>query len=160
MSGKRSVHVQEYACLTCGETVLDRVPRKYCNRSCAAKSTGHLYPKRRKHPRPCTICGNHFTPKTNENSKCLECKVSTIATKEKSSEQGVRAHARRVMKKVERLCAVCSYATYVEVCHIKSIKSFPGETPLSVINARSNLTFLCPNHHKEFDLGLLPLRSV
>ena len=59
------------------------------------------------------------------------------------------------MHNLPTCCRVCGYDTYVELCHIKAIGSFDKSTMLSTINAVENLNFLCPNHHKELDLGLL-----
>ena len=59
--------------------------------------------------------------------------------------------------KKEPKCAVCGYKTYVEVCHIKPIKEFEKTAKIKEINSKDNLVYLCPNHHKELDLGLIKL---
>ena len=60
----------------------------------------------------------------------------------------IRWHARRViMKSVPQICGECGYSLTVEVCHIRSISSFPDDAKLSEINTPENLVLLCPNHH-------------
>lgn len=56
---------------------------------------------------------------------------------------------------VPRACAVCGYDVHVEVCHIKPVCRFHKSAAMRDINADSNLTFLCPTHHWEFDHGAL-----
>lgn len=69
----------------------------------------------------------------------------------------IRYHAREVMHnaKVPPSCKVCGYTFYTEVCHKKSISLFLDTDKISDVNALSNLVYLCPNHHKEFDRGLI-----
>lgn len=69
----------------------------------------------------------------------------------------IREHSRRLALKdrPNPCCLICGYSIYIEVCHIKAINEFNGETKLNEVNTLSNLTILCPNHHKEFDRGLL-----
>lgn len=52
-------------------------------------------------------------------------------------------------------CAVCGYATYVEICHVTPISAHGDDELVVTINALSNLVALCPTHHKEYDNGLL-----
>lgn len=54
------------------------------------------------------------------------------------------------------------YTNYCEVCHIKPVNGFSDESLVSEINDINNLVALCPNHHWEFDHGLLQLmgRSI
>jgi len=54
-------------------------------------------------------------------------------------------------------CVRCGYDKHIEVCHRRSLASFPDDTPISVVNSLDNLVGLCPNHHWEFDHGLLQL---
>ncbi len=162
MSGRKS-HLQNvYVCLNCGADVYDHVERKYCGKSCAAIMNGKLFPKRTKKEKLCLICGTSFLPYRADVHNCPNCRFKKVqktlgTTKIQSTEQNIRGHARRVMAKTPRVCAVCAYSIYVEVCHVKAIKDFPSDALLTEINALSNLVFLCPNHHKEYDLGILEL---
>jgi predicted restriction endonuclease len=68
-----------------------------------------------------------------------------------------RQHSKSIMNfyNIPKICVVCGYSKYVEICHIDPISGFSGETPLEIVNALSNLVHLCPNHHKEFDRNLI-----
>lgn len=55
------------------------------------------------------------------------------------------------------VCMVCGYDYHVEICHVKDVKDFGGQSLISEINDTSNLIALCPNHHKEFDDGHIQL---
>ena len=68
----------------------------------------------------------------------------------------VRTRVRAQCKSREQKC-FCGYDKHVEVCHIKPISSFSLDTLISMINVESNLRLLCPNHHWEYDHGLLEL---
>lgn len=52
-------------------------------------------------------------------------------------------------------CVVCGYNKHYEVCHIKSVKSFSDDTTMREIHNLNNLIALCPNHHWEFDNGII-----
>lgn len=54
-------------------------------------------------------------------------------------------------------CAICGYTNHVEVAHIKAVSEFPNDAPISTINSITNLIGLCPNHHWEYDNGILKL---
>ncbi len=55
-------------------------------------------------------------------------------------------------------CLKCHYNNHYEVCHIKSVSSFDDKANiLNEINNVNNLIALCPNHHWEFDNGLLTI---
>jgi predicted restriction endonuclease len=75
--------------------------------------------------------------------------------------QKIRAAAVRVSKRYEARCSVCGYAKFVEVAHIKGIATFPPDAKMEEVNSIDNLSFLCRNHHWEFDNGVLesPVKS-
>jgi len=52
-------------------------------------------------------------------------------------------------------CSLCGYSIYIQVCHIKPIRSFHSKATLEEINHQSNLIGLCPTHHWEMDHNLL-----
>lgn len=56
---------------------------------------------------------------------------------------------------VKKECAICGYSNHIEICHVKSIKNFSDSSFVTEINDPKNLLPLCPNHHWEFDNGLL-----
>lgn len=54
-------------------------------------------------------------------------------------------------------CAVCGYDKHVEVAHIKGVSEFEDEAKVREINSIDNLIGLCPNHHWEYDNGILDI---
>jgi len=68
----------------------------------------------------------------------------------------IRVHARWKFRNDggQLKCEKCGYTKHTELCHIKSISSFPKETLVSIVNDRSNIMFLCPNCHWELDHSL------
>ena len=52
---------------------------------------------------------------------------------------------------------VCGYSIHYEVRHIRAVKSFPDTATMAEVHNINNLIALCPNHHWEFDNGLLVL---
>ena len=59
----------------------------------------------------------------------------------------------------DKKCFICGYDKYIEVAHINPVFKFPKDTKISVINSLENLIPLCPNHHKEYDNGLINLEK-
>lgn len=78
-----------------------------------------------------------------------------------SARSGIQKDARSVYKKSEtkKECLICGYDKHYEVAHIKSVASFTNETLISEINNINNLMALCPNHHWEYDKGLLEIKN-
>ena len=56
-------------------------------------------------------------------------------------------------------CAICGYNKHVEIAHIKAVSDFDDDALVSEINHPDNLIGLCPNHHWEYDNGLLKLQQ-
>jgi len=54
-------------------------------------------------------------------------------------------------------CAVCGYNKHIEIAHIKAVADFDDNATIAEINDIDNLIGLCPNHHWEFDNGLLDI---
>lgn len=54
-------------------------------------------------------------------------------------------------------CAICGYHHHVEVAHIKAVSQFEDSATIREINSIDNLIGLCPNHHWEYDNGILEL---
>lgn len=70
----------------------------------------------------------------------------------------IRTRARAIGKLLEwKSCRICGYTKHIEIAHIKSITSFPQDTPLKIVNDPNNLIPLCPNCHWELDHNLLTL---
>jgi hypothetical protein len=172
-------------CKTCDKEVR-RTPseisgKTFCSRSCAAR-TNNLG-KRRHPPRNCKKCSKEYL--TNKNHKslsiCQDCKAS-IFTSEQAKQMTLSYYMTRDSVKnkhpswkynhvrnfnrswnkdlVNKPCQVCKYNTHTELAHIKPISSFSDDTKLCVINDPSNILVLCPNHHWEFDSGILKLEDI
>lgn len=146
---------------------------KYCSRSCSAKLTNKLFPKR-KVERLCAFpaCVNLAT--NYRTKRCLEHKPhnippsttlgiihSRLSVKSKHpswANSYVRVNNRRVNKVLIKLpCQNCGYDKHVELCHIRAITDFPDTATLGEVNAKENVIQLCRNCHWEFDHGLLSL---
>ena len=57
-------------------------------------------------------------------------------------------------------CQKCGYDKHIELCHINAINEAKDTTTLGEINNPANLVVLCPNHHWEFDNGVLLLQDI
>ena len=155
---------------------------KFCCRSCAAKFNNRLNPKkpysRKSLPNKCKSCN---TPILARHAHCSDCRISIPGTKgiypietktlqESIDSVGKTANRYRSIRDSARnkliasgipsCCNNCNYNKHVEVCHIKSISSFPLDTKIAEINNISNLIYLCPNCHWEFDNDLLDINLI
>lgn len=76
-----------------------------------------------------------------------------------SARSSIRKSAEKVFKEsnVEYKCAICGYDKHIEIAHIKAVSDFDDSTKISDINSIDNLIALCPNHHWEYDNGILKL---
>ncbi|MDB5255111.1 MAG: hypothetical protein JWL92_487 [Candidatus Nomurabacteria bacterium] len=153
-------------CLNCKASTLNP---KFCSRSCSAKYTNKI-PKRKRSATSTCECGLW---KNNRNSKCSVCfqsrnESATIADWTYSNPSvpqslygRIRLNARRVTRKLPKVCSICGYNKHVQVAHIRPISKFTQTTLISEVNDFKNLSFLCPNHHWEFDHGLFTeIRSL
>jgi predicted restriction endonuclease len=118
----------------------------------------------------CVICNS---PTENRHSYCrkhsftnsidnLTLKEAVYKNQQPANNYArIRGNARRLAKQFTKkcnlkyVCLICGYDKFVHVCHIKDIKDFQETTTIREINALSNLTLLCPNHHKELDTNIL-----
>ena len=152
-------------CLNC--TVEFESPdkrRKFCSKSCSARFNNRGKQKNPPKPRNCRKCGVVFFY-TNGHSRGVSCKSCLQPTGNKSPlskgdclgsgssrYRAVREHCARVHKCLKtKPCAKCGYDKHVELCHIRSIASFPNSALLVEINAETNVVQLCPNCHWELD---------
>lgn len=76
-----------------------------------------------------------------------------------SARSGIRKHAQKIFENSnkEKQCFICGYQKHYEIAHIKAVADFDDNTLISVINSEDNLIALCPNHHWEYDNGLLDI---
>lgn len=92
-------------------------------------------------------------------SKMTKGKLFNQRSTWQSARSTIRKHAYKVFSSSGRpsKCQICDYDKHIQVAHIQSVSIFANDTPISVINDICNLIALCPNHHWEYDHGLLAL---
>lgn len=170
----------ECTCVNCDKKIIKKnselTIRNFCDHSCSATYNNKLWDRSPKGlsvggrisiNKTCPLCKGK---KTRYAEHCIKCRFQksvddfgTKLIKEFSSTfarhryQKIRNHAHRVMKlsKTIKICKLCGYSKHAELCHIKSISTFPEDTPLSIVNHPNNLAYLCPTHHWELDSGLI-----
>lgn len=79
-----------------------------------------------------------------------------------SARTTIRKMAQKSFEEAEKShkCIVCGYNKHVEIAHIRAVADFSDGDLLSEINHPDNLVGLCPNHHWEFDNGLISLEEL
>lgn len=137
------------------ESLKDFKIRKYCGHNCANYKIGLA--KIKANPRredltkskqfgpPAPIKVWFYTKKQIyeiSTRVCGRIRIRQLATKHYKSTYSTNLK-----------CHICSYNFHIEICHIKSVSSFPDLSKLYEINHITNLIGLCPNHHTEFDKG-------
>lgn len=159
----------------------------FCNLSCAAAYNNHEFPKRKRTwvSRPlktlsCRKCGELISSRDSRRKYCGSCKprirhqsIEYLDGRTKgdlfarnvnwqSARSSLRRHAYKTYfrGKSHKSCAICQYSLHVEIAHVRPVRQFPDEALISEINHISNLIALCPNHHWEFDHGLLDLSKT
>ena len=157
-------------CISCGNQTTNP---KFCGRSCAAKFNNKIKPKRissnkckscslsiSHNKTYCMVCDSKRIRYPIE-TKTLEESIDSIG-KTANRYRSIRDSARNklIASGIPTCCNNCNYNKHVEVCHIKSISSFPLDTKIAEINNISNLIYLCPNCHWEFDNDLLDINLV
>jgi len=145
----------------------------FCSGSCRATFVNLNYKKQPVQGK----CFNCAEPVSSSRKFCSDCRDNTrealrdINTLENyktltrdcySYGNKIRNHARTTVRqlKVPQRCCVCGYDKVIQICHIIGVKDWPPETPISTVNDPINLTLLCPNHHAEFDRGILPMNYI
>ena len=182
---QRCVHCQAVIVVPENHRASDLRKRKFCGSSCAAKFNNKLPrkrgPEKRRVSRQCRTCAAPFEVISSSRKRycSLRCRMvaPTAARKviegiskgelfaSRASWQAARSviqdDARRkfVAANPAASCAVCGYVTHVEVCHRKPVASFEDSATVAEINRLNNLVGLCPNHHWEFDHGIMKLHE-
>lgn len=139
-----------------GERADKFAKRKFCSRSCAGTYQNDARHGPGRHKKKEEAAERALARKLKHK---LVTKGELFATRInwQSARSSIAGWARDSLVEAGRVkhCSVCSYVNHVEVCHIKSVSSFKDSASISEINDLSNLVYLCPNHHWEFDHGLL-----
>ncbi|MHA1962855.1 MAG: HNH endonuclease [Candidatus Thorarchaeota archaeon] len=157
-------------CLNCGKEITRTAARiqkrgikQFCGVPCSNRWRAENKPRK---PKECPIC-------KKENAKsskycCEECRKMGVRIDETITLQEysvgcetwefhgkLRGLAKTRIRESDReeVCARCGYSLFVECCHIKAISSFPKTATIAEVNSPSNLIYLCPNCHWEFDNG-------
>ena len=150
----------------------------FCNNSCAAKyNNSHRKRKSKERYRhgydACPICGK---PKYYKSKTCSECR-NKRKRKVKNRTLGffidgqkyltikcseIRKDARKTLEEStrEKVCGYChnhEFDAILEVHHIKGILELDKTATIEEINDEKNLIWLCPNHHKMLEMGLIEL---
>ena len=149
-----------HKCLNCGSLILPKTGqplnavkiKKFCNHTCSCIHTNSL---RGFKPKMCKLCNNNPT-KSRGAVYCVSCVMEPVILNRKksdSSHRQIREHARRTLinSKIPKKCHICQYDKHAEACHRKPIEKFSPDTVIRIINDLSNLVWLCPNHHWEYD---------
>lgn len=77
--------------------------------------------------------------------------------------QSYRSAIRKLAEKIytdsgqKKVCAICGYDKHAEIAHIKAVSEFDDSATIAEINSLNNLIALCPNHHWEYDNGIITL---
>ena len=97
--------------------------------------------------------------KDNELTNRTKGDLFTNRKNWQSARSAIRKYAQTVFfeHNTEHKCAICGYDKHIEVAHIKAVSEFDDNATVGEINAITNLIGLCPNHHWEYDNGLLSL---
>lgn len=168
-----------------GQRVSETRRKKFCNQSCVAKYKNRDKEKVPSSVK-CESCGDEVSLRQNNNNtyikrkycdKCLrenrakskgaETYIGNLTkdqifnrhTKYYIGRNRIRSHAQKVFEKSckNKKCIICGYDKHVDVSHIKGVSDFNGDALISKINSIENLVSLCPNHHWEYDNGILCL---
>lgn len=175
----------EHLCGRCSKKVLRtrselaKVDAVYCSQSCAAKMNNAKFVKRvRIYPDRFCLCGAKVLPQSNQCKPCWMAEKTessydrlTLVTlfdyKSNSRNESyryynkIRQDARCLATKhynMVKECQHCGYSIAVELAHIRALSTFPDSATGAEMNARENLVYLCPNHHKEQEKGLIDIK--
>ena len=123
----------------------------------------------------CPVCGGLKSPYSDKCYKCeneqktnmlLERTLGDFLSDEDKYKthkcSTIRKSARRIMENsgIEKKCYFCKdheFDSIIEVHHIKGIMTFPLDAKIKEINDLNNLIWVCPNHHKMLEKGLIKL---
>jgi hypothetical protein len=148
-------------CLNCGNVIeivgdskaAEIRKKKFCNRSCSAIYSN----KARTSKKKSIALSDRSKKRVSILSERTKGDIFSSRKNWQSARSSIRKHADIVyrLNGGRKVCEICGYSHYVEVCHIIAVSDFPDTATMSEINDRKNLIGLCPNHHWEFDHGLL-----
>ena len=128
---------------------------KFCSNSCSAIVSNRT----RKIEKVIKIKNKVLKTSNNLIKSQNKGKIFKLSKNWQSARSAIRRNACLVFKnsKKEYKCFICGYSHHVEIAHIRPVSDFNAESELSEINNINNLIALCPNHHWEFDHGVINL---
>ncbi len=151
--------------------------KKFCNKSCAAKfnnigvcrhrtkeqsDNDIKYPTKRKRKQN-TIPLPIYKDKISISS-ITKGELFKTRTTWQNARSAIQKHARATYfeSATHTHCCVltCTYATHIDVAHIKPVCEFTDNNTISEINTKENLMGLCKNHHWEFDNGYITMKDI
>lgn len=154
------------------EKVPNVLKRQFCTRSCWISCSNKFRERKKAPPKLCFECK---IPISQEATRCVKCNIksrTTVCSLAKGEliarskywtqyRAVIGKDARRVYKSSGRKyeCKICGYNAHVDIGHIKDVKDFPDSATVGEMNNINNLVPLCPNHHWEFDHGLLKING-
>ncbi len=132
----------------------------FCNRSCSTQYNNRIKPKRKR-----------IREKKIKESKDKENLYFDLTKEELENKHGgiyfnwrasISKNARKTFNNsgLCKKCIVCGYDIHVDIAHIVSVSEFDKSAKISEINGIINLVPLCPNHHWEFDNGLISREEI
>lgn len=138
-------------CTVCGYVFFP--PTNHLNRvRCNNCYNNNKYPRKTNRPKYL----NYTSPDIDFMTKG---ELFTARKSWQSARSAITKHAivtYRTSQKPQK-CCICGYSKHFHVCHKKAVSDFLDSVLIKDINALYNLRALCPNHHWEFDNGLLKL---
>lgn len=153
--------------------------KKFCKASCSAIFNNTGRKRLDAGIRFCKKCGSPIryrlkSGKYTRRKYCEKCyvelmfEINSVSEKTKgelfglrknwqSARSAIRRHAAGVFIQSGKpyKCEKCGYSLHIEVCHKKSVSSFPETSKVKEINKIENLVGFCETHHWEFDNGYL-----
>lgn len=105
------------------------------------------------------LAGNFITTPKELIKDQTKDKIFELSKNWQAGRTAIRKNACKVFKESgkEYKCLECGYDKHVEIAHIKAVSEFDGDCYMEEINHIDNLMALCPNHHWEYDNGILKL---
>jgi hypothetical protein len=110
----------------------------------------------------CSMLGVELNMCINKSNFVLD-KTKGELFKNRKNWQSARTSIQKLAREiyfentVSPKCEICGYSLHVEVAHIRPVSDFPDTAPIREINSIENLIGLCPNHHWEYDNGILKI---
>ena len=96
-----------------------------------------------------------------KGNRAIKNKTKKEILEKSSSYQSYRSAIRKDAEKTfsekdgNNKCCICGYDKHIEIAHVRPVSDFSEDSLVCEINHINNIIPLCPNHHWEFDNGVL-----